>query len=136
MRATVARPGRERLHIATAVLLSLSVAVVAAVDPHTSGRYPSCPWHAVTGLWCPGCGGLRAVHDLAHGQLGVALHENLLVVLVAPSLAVWWLIARLRRTGGRPGSMVLSTRGALAIVAVLALFTVVRNLSLGATLAP
>jgi hypothetical protein len=122
--------------LATAALLGLLVAVIAVVDPHTSGRYPTCPFHAMTGLWCPGCGGLRAVHDLTHGHLGLALHENVLVVLLAPSLALWWLIARLRRTDGRPVRLVLSARGTLAVVVLLAVFTFVRNLPIGAALAP
>jgi hypothetical protein len=121
--------------LATASLLGLGVALVAAVDPHTSGRYPTCPWHAVTGTWCPGCGGLRAVHDLTHGHLVTALHENLLVVLLGPSLLVWWLIAW-RRTGDRPTTLTLSARGTVAVFAVMALFAVVRNLALGAALAP
>jgi hypothetical protein len=126
--------GRGRL--ATVLVLGLSVAVVAAVDPHTAGRYPTCPFHAVTGLWCPGCGGLRAVHDLAHGHLVTALHENALVVLLAPALVVWWLIARMRRTDGRPVTLVLSPRGTLVIAALLAVFAIVRNVALGAALAP
>jgi Protein of unknown function (DUF2752). len=122
--------------LATAALLGAAVALVAVVDPHTSGRYPTCPFHAVTGLWCPGCGGLRAVHDLTHGHLAVALHENLLVVLLGPSLVVWWLIARLRRTDQRPVSLVLSARGTLVVAALLAVFAIVRNLPIGAALAP
>ena len=43
-------------------------------------------FHAMTGLWCPGCGGLRAVHDLTHGHLVTALHENALVVLLGDQM--------------------------------------------------
>ena len=28
-----------------------------------------CPFHAITGLYCPGCGGTRAVIALLHGRL-------------------------------------------------------------------
>jgi hypothetical protein len=121
---------------ATAAVLGLGVALVALVDPHTGGRYPTCPFHAVTGLWCPGCGGLRAVHDLTHGHLTLALHENVLVVLLGPALAVWWLIARLRRSDGRRVTLVLSARGTLGVALLLAVFTLVRNLPFGAALAP
>jgi Protein of unknown function (DUF2752) len=131
-RRTLSAQGR----LATAALVALGVALVAVVDPHTAGRYPTCPFHAVTGLWCPGCGGLRAVHDLTHGHLVVALHENALVVLLAPSLVVWWLIARSRRSDGRPVTLTLSARGALVVAALLAVFALVRNLALGAALAP
>jgi hypothetical protein len=127
--------GAER-RLATAALVGLAVAVVAAVDPHTSGRYPTCPWHAMTGTWCPGCGGLRAVHDLTHGHLVIAMHENVLVVLLAPSLLLWWLVVRLRRGGKRPERLVLSARGTVLIAGLLVVFAVVRNLAIGAALAP
>jgi hypothetical protein len=117
-------------------VLGFGVALVALIDPHTGGRYPTCPFHAITGLWCPGCGGLRAVHDLTHGDLTLALHENVLVVLLGPSLVVWWLIARLRRTDDRRVTLLLSARGTLAVAVLLAVFTLVRNLPLGTTLAP
>jgi Protein of unknown function (DUF2752) len=127
-------PGRAR--VASAALIGLAVALVAVVDPHTSGRYPTCPFHAVTGLWCPGCGGLRAVHDLTHGHLVNALHENVLVVLLGPSLLVWWLVARSRRTDERPVTLLLSAGGTLAVFVVLGAFAVLRNLPFGAALAP
>jgi hypothetical protein len=127
--------GAER-RLATGVLLGLLVGLVAVVDPHTAGRYPTCPWHAMTGTWCPGCGGLRAVHDLAHGHLITAMHENVLVVLLAPSLVLWWVVGRLRRTGERPVALVLSARGAVLIAGLLVVFAFVRNLPMGAALAP
>jgi hypothetical protein len=131
-RRTLTGQGR----FATAAVLGLGIALVALVDPHTGGRYPTCPFHAVTGLWCPGCGGLRAVHDLTHGHLTLALHENVLVVLLGPSLAVWWLIARLRRSDDRRVTLLLSARGTLAVAVLLAVFTLVRYLPVGTGLAP
>ena len=38
-----------------------------AHDPHQPGAYPACVLHALTGLYCPGCGGTRAAYDLVHG---------------------------------------------------------------------
>src|SRR6266513_4699752 len=48
--------------------------------------YPRCPLHAMTGLHCPGCGSLRAVHSLLHGDIGAALHFNALLILSLPFL--------------------------------------------------
>jgi len=76
------------------------------------------------------------VHDLTHGHLALALHENVVVVLLGPSLALWWLIARMRRTDDRPVRLLLSSRGTLAVALLLAVFTLVRNLPIGAGLAP
>jgi len=53
----------------------------------------------LTGLSCPGCGGLRAVNDLAHGELAAALASNAFVVLSLAGLSLWWLawvVSRLR----------------------------------------
>jgi hypothetical protein len=57
-------------------------------------------------------------------------------VLLGPSLAVWWLIARIRRTEDRPVTLLLSARGTLAVALLLAVFTLVRNLPVGTGLAP
>ena len=65
--------------------------VVALRDPNSSGSYPTCPLLAVTGLWCPACGGLRALHALTHGDLATAMARNpLILVFVGFALWVWW----------------------------------------------
>ncbi|MEW5722540.1 MAG: DUF2752 domain-containing protein, partial [Thermodesulfobacteriota bacterium] len=39
------------------------------VNPAVSALYPPCPFHALTGLYCPGCGTLRGLNQLLHGHL-------------------------------------------------------------------
>ena len=56
-------------------------------EPAASGLFPPCPFHALTGLHCPGCGSLRAVHQLLHGELWAAFRLNPLMVLSLPLLA-------------------------------------------------
>jgi hypothetical protein len=63
-------------------LLALLAGVVGRVDPETPGTYPACPFAALTGLACPGCGSLRALHDLVHGSPLAALDHNGLFVVV------------------------------------------------------
>lgn len=121
-------------------------ATVAAVDPGEPGHYPTCPFLALTGLWCPGCGGLRAVHALTHGDVGAALGYNALLVLALPVVAVVWLRWLRLDAGHAPpaaGRVPAGRRGprapsyVLASVLVLLLaFAVVRNLPVGAVLAP
>jgi hypothetical protein len=86
-------------------------------------------FHALTGLQCPGCGGLRAAHQLLHGHLAAAWQLNPLVVLgVAGGLA--WLAARL--VGKWSGRDILPplrrTWLFWAGVSGVALFAVARNL--------
>ena len=44
-----------------------------------------CPFRLLTGLDCPGCGATRAIIALAEGNISLAVHQNLLVVL-APAI--------------------------------------------------
>jgi len=67
--------------------VAAGLAVLHAFDPATSGVFPPCPLLALTGWYCPGCGSLRAFHQLLHGNLRNALAMNPLAVLTLPFLA-------------------------------------------------
>ena len=51
----------------------------------------ACPFKAVTGVPCPGCGLTRAALALVHGQVRTALWINPLSVLVCLWAAVSWV---------------------------------------------
>jgi len=100
----------------------------AVLDPNTSHAFPLCPLKLITGLDCPFCGGLRATHALAHGHLVEAAGHNLLFVLAVPFLVLAWG-AWLLRSLGRPAPELALPRSArLALLVVVLVFTVARNL--------
>ena len=72
------------------------------LDPSTSGLFPACPFRALTGMYCPGCGTLRALHGLLHGNIAGAFMLNPLTVLILPLViyAFVSLVAEVLR--GRP----------------------------------
>lgn len=93
---------RRRGALAFAAVTAAAAAVtvgVATVSPEESGHYPTCPFLALTGLYCPGCGSLRAVHALAHGDLLTAWDRNPLAVLLLPFVLVAWAAWGLRLLG-------------------------------------
>ena len=47
-----------------------------AAEHFTAKHILSCPFHDITGLYCPGCGGTRSLTALLHGHPLTALHEN------------------------------------------------------------
>ena len=110
-------------------------------DPHDGGSWGTCPWLALTGRYCPGCGGLRAVNDLTRGDLAGAVSSNLLLVLAVP-FALWmWLSWTGRAWTGqdRPAPARTRARTVVLVAAVavaVAAFTVLRNLPAGSWLAP
>ncbi len=106
-------------------------------DPHNSGSYGICPMYAVTGLWCPACGGLRAVNDLTHLDIVASLSSNILIVPFIAVLVVAWGRWVVRRWNGSADRMiVLAPATTIAVLGTLVAFTVVRNTPWGSWLAP
>ncbi|MGM7444346.1 DUF2752 domain-containing protein, partial [Streptomyces tunisiensis] len=132
-------PGRAARLAAPAGLLAAvtaAFAYVAAVDPNEPGHYPVCPLLGLTGLYCPGCGGLRSAHAVAHGDLAAALQANAPAVLGYAAFAVLWTVWVIRAARGRPMRIdpppaVLWTAGGLLLA-----FTVLRNTPFGGWLHP
>lgn len=95
---------RERLFafaiVATSVVALLYLRLFNPAMPGTS-FYPSCPFHSLTGLNCPGCGTLRGLHQLTHGHLLTALNHNALMVLSLPFLGYTLVSYALVATRGR-----------------------------------
>ena len=71
-------------------LTSAVFAVSAAWRPSELPGVVLCPFRAVTGLPCPGCGMTRAFCSIGHGDLAAAFGYNALGPLVfAAALLVW-----------------------------------------------
>ncbi|MEU4510331.1 DUF2752 domain-containing protein [Nonomuraea wenchangensis] len=112
-------------------------ALVGAVDPNEPGHYPTCPFLALTGLYCPGCGTLRSIHALAHLDPVAALGLNPLMVAMIPFLLFWWGRWVVRALQGRPRRTTLAHPAWLwAFLAIVVVYWIVRNLPFGAFLAP
>lgn len=121
---------------ATGAVALVGTAVVAAVDPNQAGNYPTCPFLLTTGMWCPGCGTLRAIHALTQGDLARAADMNVLLLVALPLIALGWLQWMRYGLGRRPRAPDLPTWAGPAIVAAVGVFWVVRNLPFASALAP
>lgn len=100
-----------------------SLLILFLFDPAHYHFYPTCYFHLLTGFYCPGCGALRAMHQMLHGNLAAAFRLNLLVVLALPG-SVIWKVRPIRR-------VLLCT-----FLITCAVFTVARNIPGGEWLAP
>ena len=98
-------------------------------DPHREGSWGLCPWLLLTGTYCPGCGGLRAVNDLTHLDVAGALSSNAVAVVLVGLLAAWWAAwawsAVTRRT--LPWGRWVTPLRVYAGLAVVLAFAVLRN---------
>ncbi|MFG2808076.1 DUF2752 domain-containing protein [Streptomyces massasporeus] len=117
--------GRAALEAWLGALLLAAVALATALaDPARSGPFPACPFRAATGLDCPGCGSLRALHELTRGHMAAAADYNALLLAFLPVGVVVWL----RFVFGRCRPRLLPVWWGRAVLAVLLLWSVIRNL--------
>jgi hypothetical protein len=125
-------PRRAGWRLLAAGLALAGLVLLFLFNPADHGFYPRCQFHALTGLDCPGCGALRAGHQLLHGHLTAAFRLNPLVVASLPLLA--WLAARWarRKLRGSPDPFNVPTAWLWSTLAVLIAFSVLRNLPLSA----
>lgn len=111
--------------MAAAVCLA-AVGADQVFDP-ADNHVPLCPFHAMTGLWCPLCGGLRSAYALTRLDFATAVRANVLFVVAVPLLLAFWVYwFRCDRIGV---SMRRRPRGVLTALWVIGIvFAVVRNL--------
>jgi hypothetical protein len=103
----------------------LAVGVLATVP---QAYWPKCPIYWTTGIYCPGCGGLRATSALLNGDIVAALNQNVFVFLAPVLVLVGFLVQRTKKPH--------LTKLFVAFVAITALiYTILRNLP-GSWLAP
>src|SRR2546430_672632 len=89
----VARQGAVANSLGAPLLVAASATLLCAAvwvgDPTTpNGPLPVCPTKALLGIDCPGCGSLRMLYSLMHGNLLAAARFNALA-LVAIGLLLW-----------------------------------------------
>ncbi len=114
------------------------VAALVVRDPHVPGSWGNCVFLQATGLYCPGCGGLRAVNDLAHLDLVAALSSNVFAVVLAVLTALIWAAWARSQATGRPVAWDrwITPLNAYLLLGSMGIFSVLRNTTLLASLTP
>lgn len=110
-------------------------------NPETAGFYPQCPSKLLTGYDCAGCGSLRGLHALMHGDIGAAWRFNPAIFVAFVVLALIGVsgLHRHRLSAKYAGKRTLSfsRRCAaitghpafpLSLLVLIVVWTIVRNL--------
>jgi len=77
-----------------AVILVAGCVIYFSYNPVESFFFPKCPFLALTGLKCPGCGSQRAIHALLHLDIRSAFQYNALLIISIPYIMLL-LIAKI-----------------------------------------
>lgn len=118
-----------------ALLVGIGAIIIYTVfDPAESALFPKCPFHALTGLDCPGCGSQRAIHALLQGHFQEALKANALFIAALPYLGLWIILEALSKicnsqASRRLQSSLYGSKAAIAVLVIIILFWIIRNIT-------
>ena len=119
---------RPAVWLSTALVAAGVGVVLFCFDPGRFHFYPVCFFHKTTGLLCPGCGCLRAVHELLHGHIGAAFRFNPLLIVSLPFLVWFGASYAWQRNVGRGQAPVIRPIWMWFFLAAAIAFGVARNL--------
>lgn len=121
---------------AAACAAVVGVWLLRTFDPNMAGSFfPPCPFHEITGFFCPGCGITRALHALVHFDVPRALAMNAFLISSLPLLAVMTVQGFTQRAL-LPDVVARVVFDGRWWIAALVVFGVVRNLPGFEALAP
>lgn len=107
---TKGRKREDNLYYAGLLLLGAATVMIPVMRRYLMPMLEKLPWSCVLyrllGVYCPGCGGTRAVNALLHGHIITSLwYHPLIVYCVALYLGymISWTFARFRMFGLRRG---------------------------------
>ena len=115
----------RRISMYCLLLLGVGLVLLLLYSPEISGGVLLCPVKRYLGLQCPGCGTLRAMHALLHGDLRAALNYNPLSVALLPVVLLYLSFGALL---GREPYHKLQVWAGRALIVVIISFTIIRNL--------
>lgn len=117
---------KNQILLAAAIILFIIYLFI--MDPSKKGFYPPCPFFYLTGYYCPGCGTLRALHNLMHGNIYKALSYNILTIMLIP-LVMYLLLIKLRLIKNpRLINHVFSKSFYTVLLSIIFMFWVLRNI--------
>jgi Protein of unknown function (DUF2752) len=112
------------------ILLAVLTVVITAFyffwNPLEINSLPLCPFKNLTGFYCPGCGGQRALHQLLHGNFVEAFHSNFLIYLFLPFFILKIYDEIFNTTFSK--KFLLKNTGIWIFLGFLIIFTILRNL--------
>lgn len=115
--------------VALVILISGAAIMLRLFNPVRSWIFPPCPFRAITGWKCPGCGTLRGLHQLLQGNLYAAWQLNPLMLLMLPFLGYAFIAYTWKVFKGKPLLKIyFSARQTWLLLIIILVYWVARNI--------
>lgn len=130
---------KKRLFIcAAAAVLAAAALLYLYLTPEGEGAGIPCPFYAVTGLYCSGCGASRALRSILHFDFYRALRYNAVFTVLFPFLGAYFCALGVSyiRFGKDRVSAKIPGFAVWSAVALALVYGVLRNIPAFSFLAP
>ena len=64
------------------IMFLMAISFYFLWNPSQYNFYPKCPLYSITGMYCPGCGSQRAIHQIINGNIIEGIRFNYLLLLL------------------------------------------------------
>ena len=115
----------ERKKSTIKIALVFAILLAYYVFTRLTGLYIPCPFHALTGLYCPGCGVSHFCSDMLRLNFASAVRQNMAIAALLP---VWVITAALRMLFPDKVGKKFENIVCIASVVALIAFGIMRNL--------
>jgi hypothetical protein len=88
--------GKTIIGIVVVVGVFLAATILFIYNPEDVSFYPRCPLKMLTGYDCPGCGTLRGLHAILHGDFSRAWRLNAALFFAIPAIVFFGLSSKYR----------------------------------------
>lgn len=107
------------------------LALYSFLNPIETNLFPSCPFYVTTGIYCPGCGSQRAVHQILNGHIFEGIRHNYLIGLLALVFTYQIFIFTMNNVLDKGFTNLLhKSKVTFSILIIVILFWVLRNINL------
>lgn len=111
------------------LLLGVIALFYFKIDPTEVDFLLICPLYSTSGIYCPGCGSQRAIHNLLHLDFLSALKNNFLLVIGLLLFVYHYGISMINNIFNKNYSSVLNHTMAVKLLIIgTLLFWILRNL--------
>jgi hypothetical protein len=106
-----------------------ALALFGFIIPNDSPFFPRCVFHAITGLYCPGCGTGRGILRMLRGDILGGIRQNWFLLVGLPILALADINAVLALLGREPLVDFDRVKGlAFALLVAVLAYWILRNI--------